>query len=105
MTDGLVTQVGTRDAFKSSTATVIDLGDATLLPGFIELHAHLGYQHIPADIVLKHGITTIRDVGGPLHKPYGGDIDEWAHVPCDIIPEGTTEKSGGAKRKNSHYAG
>ncbi|MDO9169074.1 MAG: amidohydrolase family protein [Methylobacter sp.] len=73
VTDGFVTRVGTREAFKSSTATVIDLGDATLLPGFIELHAHLGYQHIPTDIVLKHGITTIRDVGGPLHKPYGGD--------------------------------
>ena len=42
-----------------------DLGDATILPGFIELHAHLSFQGIPADTVLKHGITTIRDVGGP----------------------------------------
>jgi hypothetical protein len=69
---GQVAQIDSREAFKSSTAKVIDLGDATLLPGFIELHAHLGFQHIPADIVLKHGITTIRDVGGPLHQPYGG---------------------------------
>ncbi len=70
---GQVAQIDAREAFKSSTAKVIDLGDATLLPGFIELHAHLAFQHIPADTVLKHGITTLRDVGGPLHQPYGGD--------------------------------
>jgi hypothetical protein len=71
--NGKVAQIDTREAFKSSDAKVIDLGDATLLPGFIELHAHLAFQNIPADTVLKHGITTIRDVGGPLHQPYGGD--------------------------------
>jgi len=70
---GVVAQIDAREAFKSGAAKVIDLGDATLLPGFIELHAHLAFQHIPADTVLKHGITTIRDVGGPLHPPYGGD--------------------------------
>lgn len=70
---GVVAQLDSREAFKSIKAKVIDLGDATLLPGFIELHAHLGFHHIPADTVLKHGITTIRDVGGPLHQPYGGD--------------------------------
>jgi imidazolonepropionase-like amidohydrolase len=71
--NGKVAEINTRDAFKSSTAHAIDLGDATILPGFIELHAHLAYQNIPADTVLKHGITTIRDVGGPVHLPYGGD--------------------------------
>ncbi|SEP18595.1 amidohydrolase family protein [Nitrosovibrio sp. Nv6] len=71
--NGRVAQIGTRESFKSSDANVIDLGDATILPGFIELHAHLAFQNIPADTVLKHGITTIRDVGGPIHKPYGGD--------------------------------
>jgi imidazolonepropionase-like amidohydrolase len=70
---GQVAQIGSRETFKSSAAKIIDLGDATLLPGFIELHAHLAFQHIPADTVLKHGITTIRDVGGPLHQTYGGD--------------------------------
>lgn len=70
---GHIAQIDAREAFKSGAAKVIDLGDATLLPGFIELHGHLAFQHIPADTVLKHGITTIRDVGGPLHQPYGGD--------------------------------
>jgi hypothetical protein len=70
---GKVARIGPRDSFKSGSAKVIDLGDATLLPGFIELHAHLAFQHIPPNTVLKHGITTLRDVGGPMHKPYGGD--------------------------------
>jgi len=68
-----ITQIDNRDAFKDSTAKVIDLGDATLLPALIELHAHLAYQHIPADTVLRHGIGTLRDVGGVLHPPYGGN--------------------------------
>jgi hypothetical protein len=71
--NGKVAQIGARESFKSGHAKVIDLGDATLLPGFIELHAHLSFQNVPPDTVLKHGITTIRDVGGPLHKPRGGD--------------------------------
>jgi len=73
LVNGKVARIGPRESFGSSHAKVIDLGDATLLPGFIELHAHLAFQHVPPDTVLKHGITTIRDVGGPLHKPYGGD--------------------------------
>jgi imidazolonepropionase-like amidohydrolase len=73
LVDGQVAQIGARGSFKSNNARIIDLGDATILPGFIELHAHLSFQNIPADTVLKHGVTTIRDVGGPIHKPYGGD--------------------------------
>lgn len=60
-------------AFKDDEVTRIELGDATLLPGFIELHAHLTFRQVPAKDVLRHGITTLRDVGGPLHAPYGGD--------------------------------
>jgi hypothetical protein len=71
--NGKIAQIGPRESFKSDHANVIDLGEATVLPGFIELHAHLAYQHVPPGTVLKHGITTIRDVGGPLHKPHGGD--------------------------------
>ncbi|MCX7185362.1 MAG: amidohydrolase family protein [Nitrosospira sp.] len=71
--NGQIARIDTRESFKSSNAKVIDLGDATILPGFIELHAHLTFQNVPASTVLKHGITTIRDLGGPVHKPYGGD--------------------------------
>jgi len=72
--NGRIAEIKPRASFKAdSTVKIIDLGDATLLPGFIELHAHLSYQKVPADTVLKHGITTIRDLGGPVHQPYGGE--------------------------------
>ncbi|SFK57586.1 hypothetical protein SAMN05216302_1009105 [Nitrosomonas aestuarii] len=51
----------------------IDLGDATILPGFIESHAHISVQNISSETVLRHSVTTVRDTGGPLHKPLGGD--------------------------------
>ncbi|MEQ1740957.1 MAG: amidohydrolase family protein [Candidatus Nitrotoga sp.] len=70
--NGQIARIDTRESFKPGNAHVIDLGDATILPGLIELHAHLSFQNVPADIVLKHGITTIRDLGGPVHRPYGG---------------------------------
>ncbi|WP_415879335.1 amidohydrolase family protein [Methylomonas sp. TEB] len=73
ISEGKVVRIDSREAFNDSDAPRLELGDATLLPGFIELHAHLSYQHVPADTVLRHGITTVRDVGGPLHQPYGGD--------------------------------
>jgi len=73
ITDGKIARIDSREAFKEVDVNTLDLGDATLLPGFIELHAHLSYQHVPADTVLRHGITTVRDIGGPLHQPYGGD--------------------------------
>lgn len=71
--NGRIKQVGSPSSFKDGDAVVLDLGDATLLPGIVELHAHLGFQHIPAGVVLEHGITTLRDVGGPVHQPVGGD--------------------------------
>ena len=73
ISNGKVIQVDRRAVIHSEATKVIDLGDATILPGFIELHAHLAFQKVPEHIVLKHGITTIRDLGGPLHQPYGGD--------------------------------
>lgn len=68
-----IAAVDKRNAIDAGDTRTIDLGDATLLPGLIELHAHLAFQSVPADAVLRHGITTLRDVGGPLHLPYGGD--------------------------------
>ena len=71
--DGKVAKIDSADAFEDEATSTLDLGDATLLPGFIELHAHLNFQQVPADVVLRHGVTTLRDVGGPLHPPHGGD--------------------------------
>ncbi|WP_240141482.1 amidohydrolase family protein [Nitrosomonas sp. HPC101] len=72
--DGKIAKIASRGSFEAGDASIdINLGEATLLPGFIELHAHLTFQKVPEDIVLRHGVTTVRDVGGPVHQPYGGD--------------------------------
>jgi len=69
---GKVKQVGPADSFDRRCSKVKDLGDATILPGFIESHAHITFQNVPKEIVLKHGVTTVRDTGGALHFPEGG---------------------------------
>lgn len=45
---------------------VIELGDATLLPGFIDSHVHIGFAR-PRD-VLRGGVTVARDLGWPPDK-------------------------------------
>lgn len=45
----------------------------TLLPGFIDLHTHVHLDRTPLRTVLRHGLTTVRDTGGPLVPPSGGD--------------------------------
>lgn len=45
----------------------------TVLPGFIDLHAHLLLGQVPPETILRHGLTTVRDTGGPLVAPSGGD--------------------------------
>lgn len=71
--DGNVVAIGPGEQLREHGARELDLGDATLLPGFIELHGHLAFQNVPLDTVLRHGVTTARDVGGPLLKSSGGD--------------------------------
>ena len=65
--------VARRSEINAPGARVIDLGDGTILPGFIELHSHLLLHGIPLPTVLRNGITTARDLGGPLQPPSGGD--------------------------------
>ncbi|HYE37042.1 amidohydrolase family protein [Methylocaldum sp.] len=71
--DGKVASLGPSKQVQRKEAPIIDLGDATLLPGFIELHGHLAFRNVPRDTVLRHGVTTVRDVGGPLLAPSGGE--------------------------------
>ena len=48
-----------------SSGRIIDV-DGTLLPGFIDLHTHVLLDRTPQDTLMRHGITTVRDTGGPL---------------------------------------
>jgi len=67
-----VKKVGSSDQLRGQCRNRINLGDATILPGFIESHAHITFQNVRKDMVLEHGITTVQDTGGPLMKPEGG---------------------------------
>jgi imidazolonepropionase-like amidohydrolase len=86
ITDNKITAVGS-GASVPAGAQIIDLGDATLLPGFIDAHTHLTMMHsddwkqreldqleksiaeqeldasVNARVTLLAGFTTVRDVG------------------------------------------
>jgi imidazolonepropionase-like amidohydrolase len=68
----VVTDVGPPERLRERATKIVDLKDATILPGFIELHAHSLIRNVPGDTILRHGVTTIRDVGGPLAPVSGG---------------------------------
>ena len=81
-----IKQVGTLAELSGLCANQINLGDATILPGFIESHAHITFQNVSKNTVLEHGITTAQDTGGPLMAPEGGQgaatiIERWSDHP------------------------
>jgi imidazolonepropionase-like amidohydrolase len=67
-----VVQVGLQKDIKKPNCKKIKLGNATILPGFIESHAHITFQNVLKNKVLEHGITTVQDTGGPLMRAEGG---------------------------------
>ena len=71
--NGKIKQVGTSEQLLALCANKIDLGDATIMPGFIESHAHITFQNVRKDTVLEHGVTTAQDTGGPLLPTEGGN--------------------------------
>jgi imidazolonepropionase-like amidohydrolase len=91
ITDGTITARGAQSKLKAPEgATVIDLGDKTLLPGFIDMHVHLTgdaddppYESLSfsdermaitgvknAKLTLLAGFTTVRNVGAESY----GDV-------------------------------
>jgi imidazolonepropionase-like amidohydrolase len=46
-------------------AKIIDVQGATILPGFINAHVHMGYNEQNLEAWAQAGVTTVRDLGGP----------------------------------------
>lgn len=69
--DGKIVRTGPSKNMPGTGVRQKDLGDATLMPGIVEMHSHIVFQKVPQDVVLRHGITTARDLGGPLRRPAG----------------------------------
>ncbi len=60
-----VVKIGTFDNLKKDCNNRVSLGNSTIMPGFIESHAHITFGDVLKDKVLEHGITTARDTDGP----------------------------------------
>ena len=56
-----VVAAGRRDEIDARAERTIDLGDATVLPGFVDLHVHAFGEGM-----LLGGVTTVRDLGAPI---------------------------------------
>jgi imidazolonepropionase-like amidohydrolase len=64
---GLIERVGPAAAVVPPPgAVVVDGSGASLLPGFVDAHVHLGF-YPPAE-VLAGGVTTVRDLGWPADR-------------------------------------
>ena len=64
---GLIERVGPAAAVDPPDgAVVVDGSGATLLPGFVDAHVHLGFY--PPAQVLAGGVTTVRDLGWPADR-------------------------------------
>jgi imidazolonepropionase-like amidohydrolase len=107
-------------------ATVMDLGDATLLPGLIDCHVHLtsdpedaGYKGLGistpratmtgaknARLTLQAGFTTVRNVGSPGYSDVAlrDSIDAGENPGPRIVPSGPTLGSTGGHCDETYLA-
>src|SRR5215216_1289776 len=64
---GRIERVGpTAEVLVPAGALVVDSAGATLLPGFVDTHVHLGFY--PPALVLAGGVTVVRDLGWPAGR-------------------------------------
>lgn len=105
--NGRIVQVGSAAAIiPPYGARVIDIPDGTILPGFIDMHSNYIANKIPVIRILEHGVTTIRDLGGPLTpvdtgKPFklrqilsGPIITAKGGYPMPVFPKYGVEVTG-----------
>jgi len=61
---GRIVSVGSRDEVHvPAGAKVIDVQGATILPGFLNAHVHLGFDQSRLQAWAQAGVTTVRDLG------------------------------------------
>jgi imidazolonepropionase-like amidohydrolase len=106
--DGRIISIADRRLVKIANATITDLGERTLLPGFIDMHVHLdslaeigGYRGLEytdsfwamaavknAAEMIRAGFTTVRNVGSSNYNDVGlkQAIDEGYAVGPRIVP-------------------
>jgi imidazolonepropionase-like amidohydrolase len=64
--DGKIERIGPKGSFpRPDDARPIDITGGTVLPGFIDTHTHHLVNAVPMRRALEHGVTTLRDLGGP----------------------------------------
>ena len=62
--EGRITAVGPRAEINlPDGAKIIDVQGATILPGFINAHVHLGFDEKKLEAWAQGGVTTVRDLG------------------------------------------
>ncbi|MGD9891776.1 MAG: amidohydrolase family protein [Dehalococcoidia bacterium] len=104
--DGAIAAVEVGDIPPPEGATLIDLGDATLLPGLIDVHVHLGFDAgrdpvarmladddhtlllrmaMHARRALRAGVTTVRDLGDRNYL--GVTLRDWFRSGAEPGPE------------------
>jgi imidazolonepropionase-like amidohydrolase len=76
--DGRIVEVGTTSGGNVTGATVIDGTGKFLIPGLIDMHTHVSKTRGSSlALLVAHGITTVRDMGG--------DHDELLRWKADVI--------------------
>lgn len=85
---GAVLAAGPIDDLHVRAERTLDLGNATLLPGFVDLHVHAYGEGL-----LVGGVTTVRDLGIPLAalpppRPKPGHLRIFAAGPIVTVPGG-----------------
>jgi imidazolonepropionase-like amidohydrolase len=85
-----ISAIGPTDELPNKADDVIDLGAASLLPGVIDLHVHLGAVGYYKDLPEK-GVTTVRDLAmleNLLPFPQSGHLEVVAAGPIVTVPGG-----------------
>jgi imidazolonepropionase-like amidohydrolase len=89
--DGKIVRVAPPDQIQAGGARRLRVPGGTILPGFIDTHTHHLVNRVPAQRILNHGVTTARDLGGPvepvtIEQPY--QLRQFTSGPIITAPGG-----------------